>query len=124
MPRKSRKLILATGAWCLRNKRKTMFEKLKQKASAMSASDWHELEEYLDEFFSGFMTCLRHTHPDLREKDYRYCMLLKLGLTNSELAAFYCISMPAVKQRLLRLKKRLSLASGDVAAREYIVSLF
>ena len=90
----------------------------------MSAADWHELEEYLNEFFSDFMTRLRHTHPDLREKDYRYCMLLKLGLTNSDLAAFYSIGMPAVKQRLLRLKKRLSLASGDVAAREYIVSLF
>ena len=100
-----------------------MLEKLKQKASAMSAADWHEMEEYLNEFFSGFMTRLRHKHPDLREKDYRYCMLLKLGQPNSGLAAFYCISMSAVKQRLLRLKKRLSLTSGDVAAREYILKL-
>ena len=49
-----------------------MFEKLKQKASAMSAADCHELEEYLNEFFSGFMTRLRHTHPDLTPMVLRY----------------------------------------------------
>lgn len=86
----------------------------------MSDEDWHELEESLNCTFSNLMASLRHTHPNLREKDFRLCMMLKLGLTNADLAEFYCLSMSGVKQCLLRLKKRLALGRGDGCARDYI----
>lgn len=85
-------------------------------------NDWLEVEIFLNETFSDYVTRFRKTHPDLVETDIRDCMLLKMGLSNPDLSRYYCISLPSVKQRLLRLKNKLSIEENAMSAREYIES--
>lgn len=88
----------------------------------LSDEDWLEVEILLNETFPDFMINLRKLHPNMEEIDYRDCILLKLDLSNSDFARFYSIELPSVKQKLFRLKNKLSLEKGNVSARDYIRS--
>lgn len=86
----------------------------------LSDEDWLEMEMFLNELFSGFMIQLRKSHPQLNEREFRDCMLLKMGLTNQELSRFYNIQLQSMKHRLLKLKTRLEIRNSMFSAREYI----
>lgn len=86
----------------------------------LSEKDWYEIEIYLAEFAPGFMERLRTQHPNLKEKDIRFCMLLKLELNNQELLRFYERGLQAIKQRLLNLKTVLGIEGKNISTREYI----
>lgn len=90
----------------------------------LSEVDWQEMELFLNELFFDFMVHFRKRHPQLNEKEYRNCMLLKMGLTNQELKRFYGIELQSVKQRLLKLKHKLAIDNDLFSAREYIDSFF
>lgn len=92
------------------------------KVNDLKDNDWLEVEIFLNETFSDYVTRFRKIHPDLVETDIRDCMLLKMGLSNPDLSRYYGISLPSVKQRLLRLKNKLSIDENAISAREYIES--
>lgn len=86
----------------------------------LTGDDWVEIEVFLDETHSGFMESFRKSHPDLKEADYRLCMLLKLDLNNQELKRFYGIEQESVKHKLLVLKNKLGISALPVSARDYV----
>lgn len=91
-----------------------------KKARSLTTDDWLDIEAVLNELAPGFMESLKTKHPDLREKDIQFCMLLKLGLNNNELLRFYDRGLQAIKQRLLNLKPVLGIEGKSFSTREYI----
>ena len=89
-------------------------------AVSMTDEDWDELESFLDNVCQGFMSSLRSRHPDLKERNFRLCMLLRLGLSNQELKRFYGIELESVKHKLLMLKRKLGISDLRVSARDYV----
>lgn len=89
-------------------------------AKSLTAQDWQDIEAVLNEIVPGFMESLKKKHPDLREKDIQFCMLLKLGFNNNELLRFYERGLQAIKQRLLNLKPVLGIEGKDFSTRDYI----
>lgn len=87
----------------------------------LDKSVWIELEMALEEIFSGFSSKFRAGHPNLKEDDFHFCMLVKLGLSNAELEHFYFRGAQTIKQRLLNLKPKLGIESSELSAREYIL---
>lgn len=92
------------------------------KIGEWTEEDWIELECFMNRYHRGFMKRLRKKHPSLKENDYQVCMLLKMRWANLALAQFYSISTSSVKQKLSRLKNKLSIADSEISAREYIES--
>lgn len=89
-------------------------------ARCLTASDWLDIEAVLNEIVPGFMESLKEKHPDLKEKDIQFCMLLKLGFNNNDLLRFYERGLQAIKQRLLNLKPVLGIEGKDFSTRDYI----
>jgi hypothetical protein len=88
----------------------------------LSADDWADLELVLDEAYDGFSTRLRNSYPQLTEKEVRFCMLVRLGLTNHELTNVYSISEASMKQRLFDYKARLGLTDPAVSLRRFLTT--
>lgn len=88
----------------------------------LSQDDWLELELFLNESASGFMTEFRECFPWLKEKDFQLCMLLKLDFNNQELTRFYGIMLESVKHKLLMLKSKLGIEKSSFSARDFIKS--
>lgn len=95
----------------------------KKTEETLSNTDWLEIEAYLNELVPGFLPTLRERHPDLKEKDIRFCMLLKLGFKNNDLLRFYERGLQAIKQRLLNLKPTLGIEGKSISTREYICNI-
>ena len=75
-----------------------------------------------DEAYDGFSTRLRNSYPQLTEKEVRFCMLVRLGLTNHELTNVYSISEASMKQRLFDYKARLGLTDPAVSLRRFLTT--
>ena len=58
----------------------------------------------------------------LTEKEVRFCMLVRLGLTNHELTNVYSISEASMKQRLFDYKARLGLTDPAVSLRRFLTT--
>ncbi len=89
----------------------------------MSAADWTELEVYLNTTNDDFVKRLRNAHPDIEEMVLRFCMLLRLGLSNRQMAVVYGIAEKSVKQRAYIYKNKLNVGPDGVSLREYIEKL-
>lgn len=92
--------------------------------SEMSDSDWADIENYVNGMYSDFATKFREAYPDLNEENIRFCLLIKIGMTNTELQEFYSRGMQAIKQRLLNLKPKLGIANMNISAREFLMEKF
>lgn len=122
---KEKQLALMKSYFLLKSHHEKQLHEFKTqlKTADLQEEDWLEVEIFLNDNFSNFVILLRNAYPNLAENDVRDCMLLKIGLTNSEMERFYSISLPSVKQRLLRLKNKLGISEKTISAREYIQSL-
>mgnify|MGYP002623686115 CR=1 FL=1 len=89
----------------------------------MSAADWTELEVYLNTTSDDFVKRLRNAHPDIEEKVLRFCMLLRLKLTNRQMAVVYGIADKSVKQRAYTYKNKLKGVPDGVSLRDYIENM-
>lgn len=122
---KEKQLALMKSFFLLKSDYKKQLDEYKSnlRITDLQEEDWLVIEIFLNENFSNFVTLLRNTYPNLTENEVRDCMLLKIGLTNPEMERFYGITIPSVKQRLLRLKNKLGISEKAISAREYIQSL-
>lgn len=94
--------------------------KSERKIHDLDNDDWLEIELFLNDSAMGFMSSFREEFPNLKKSDYKLCMLLKLGLSNQELARFYGISLESIKHKLFMLKPKLDIDESSFSAREYI----
>ena len=89
----------------------------------MTAAEWTELEVYLNTTSDDFVKRLRNVHPDIDKMVLRFCMLLRLKLTNRQMAVVYGIAEKSVKQRAYTYKNKLKGVPHGVSLRDYIEKL-
>ena len=87
---------------------------------AIDDRDWSEIQAYLNACDNSFVTRFKEQYPTLSEEDFHLCLLLRYGLTNSDLERVYFISPQAIKTKQRLLKNKLSIGNKDVSLRQSI----
>lgn len=82
--------------------------------------DWRDIEIFLENSECGVVSRLRAEFPELREKDVRLMMLLRVKMPQKSIAEYYGISEKAVKQKLFLYKEKVRIKDENMSLREYI----
>jgi len=99
------------------------FEKLLNSV-LLTENDWSDFKKVFDKLHYGFLPILKMKHPDLTEGEKRLAVLIKLRLSNKEMARMLGISPNSIVKSRYRLKKKLLAADGgDISLEEYIKNL-
>lgn len=99
---------------------------MKKKETArvvISDEDWEEIEAFLESSENMFVTRLRKMYPHLAKKELRLMMLLRLKISQKDLASIYNVSEKAIKQRLYLYKDKVGIVGQEYSLRGYIESL-
>ena len=88
----------------------------------LAPKDWEEISSFLEVVSDGFPGRLRTSFPDLREKDYQFCMLVRLGFSGKDLADIYGIAETSLKQKLVDYKQRLDIPDKSVSFKQFIAN--
>jgi tetratricopeptide (TPR) repeat protein len=78
-----------------------------------SKKDWESFKTYFEETNKSFVDNLIRYNPNLTNNDFRLAALIKLGMTNKEIASIFNISSQSVKNGLYRLKKKMQIADSE-----------
>ena len=70
----------------------------------LSDADWTVIFGHADAIFDGFTQRLREAYPVLNEEDIRYCCMVKMQLSHSEIARIVCLEKDSVKKRIRRIR--------------------
>jgi ligand-binding sensor domain-containing protein/DNA-binding CsgD family transcriptional regulator len=80
----------------------------------LSSEDyWEQFQLNFDQVHQQFSQLLHLRYPQLSTNEVRLCCLLRLNMTNKEIAAIQSISLSAVEKSKYRLKKKLALNKED-----------
>ena len=89
----------------------------------MSDEDWKTIFTHADAVFDkeyrfdaadNFTVRLRGQFPALNEEDIRYCCMVRMHLSQAEIASVVCLEKDSVKKRLKRIRtKKLASAKGS-----------
>lgn len=93
----------------------TFLNKIKTKHTYLKDEQWPQIKEELNRIFDGYTHRLLKQAPSLSESELRLACLIKLKMSNSEIAEVQGISPSSVGKTKMRLKDRLahSVASFD-----------
>ncbi len=96
-------------------KRKREIRRLVRKIdSELDSEDyWEQFQLSFDQVHQQFSHKLHEHHPQLSPNDIRLCCLLRISMTNREIASIQNISLGAVEKSKYRLKKKLGLDKED-----------
>lgn len=83
-------------------------EKLLQ-AHIMTDGSWNDFKKLFIKVHPGFFVNLGKSHPHLSATDIRMLALIKLGLTNNEMANMLGITVEGIKKAKQRLRKKLDI---------------
>jgi DNA-binding CsgD family transcriptional regulator len=78
-------------------------------AHIMTDDNWQDFKKLFSKVYPGFFINLSKNHPQLSPADTRLLTLLKLGLTNSEMANMLGITIEGIQKAKQRLRKKLDL---------------
>ncbi|MBO7067628.1 MAG: hypothetical protein J6W52_02965 [Bacteroidaceae bacterium] len=82
--------------------------------------DWDEIQDFLEATSDNFVTRITDSYPNLREKDYQFCMLVRLGFSQKDLANIYSIEESSIKQKMVYYKKRFNVTAECLSFRQFI----
>lgn len=82
-------------------------------ASILTDDDWKNFKKQFESVYEGFFAKLKVQYPDFSTGDIRLAAILKLKLTQDEIAHMMGISPDSVKKAKSRLKKRIPLSDED-----------
>lgn len=91
------------------------------KKCRMSDEDWKTIYTHADAVFDNFTVRLRQRFPSLNEEDIRYCCMVRMHLSQAEIAGVVCLEKDSVKKRLKRIRTE-KLASAKGATLEDVLS--
>lgn len=83
--------------------------KLSENARRLSEEDWKYLLRTIDTLYDNFTVRIQKAYPHLTAEIVRFCVLMKIKLTNQELMNVLSLSKDAIYKRKSRLKKELLL---------------
>ena len=86
----------------------------------LAPEDWREISAFLDATGDGFLQRLKKAYPKLRDKDYQFCMLVRLGFSNKSLANIYGIAEVSLKQKLVTYKQRLDIPDKSISFKQFL----
>jgi tetratricopeptide (TPR) repeat protein len=78
-----------------------------KKMKILTEEDWREFKDSFSKAFPGWVLNIKSKNPHLTAGDLRTYMLIKLDLSNSEIAAVLGISSESAKKNRYRLKRKL-----------------
>ena len=84
------------------------------------SEDWAEMHAFLEACDNSFVTRFKEKHPDISEKDFRLCLLLRYGFTNPDLELFYSSRTQVIKNKQNLLRKKLGIVDKELSLRQYI----
>ncbi|HEX6915612.1 MAG TPA: 7TM diverse intracellular signaling domain-containing protein [Chitinophagaceae bacterium] len=84
----------------------------------LTDEDWRAFRQLFDKVHSGYIYRIREKYTGLTESDVRLLTLMKLRLTQQEMANMLGVSQDAVRKAKQRLKKKL-----NMPAEEYLEDL-
>ena len=83
--------------------------------------EWTELQAYLEACDDSFVTRFKKQFADISKEDYRLCLLLRCGFTNSDLDMVYLNGMQVIKNKQNLAKERLGITGKKLSLRRYIM---
>lgn len=86
----------------------------------ITPEDWEEISAFLNATSDNFVNRLTESYPNLRKKDYQFCMLVRLGFPNKDLANIYGIAETSIKQKMVDYKERLNVQSKGLSFKQFI----
>ena len=89
-----------------------LMQRLRREPKFLGEEDWEKLKAVTDRVYNGFTTRLHEHCPQLSEVYIRYCVLIKLGFTVSQIGILMAVAPSSVSQQKSRIKKRLQQAEG------------
>lgn len=87
---------------------------LKQSPKYQDAVGMYKMREAVDGLYDRFSARLGKQYPELTESDLQICCLIKLRLSNPEIAILLGISSSSVSKRKQRIKDRISQVLGGL----------
>ncbi len=88
----------------------------------LAPKDWKEISAFLDVTSDGFPKRLKEAYPKLQEKDYQFCMLVRLDFSIKNLANIYGIAEVSMKQKLVTYKERLDIPDKSISFKQFIAN--
>lgn len=70
----------------------------------LTDSDWKVIFSHADAVFDNFTLRLQEYYPALNEEDLRFCCMVKMQLSQAEIAEIVCLEKDSVKKRLKRIR--------------------
>jgi DNA-binding CsgD family transcriptional regulator len=93
--------------------------RLLQNSVLLTDEDWKNFTGLFEKVHDGFFNRLKQKLPGLSPAETRFAALIKLQLTNKEMASMLGVGTEAIRQIRSRLKKKLN--SGDEERIEKLV---
>lgn len=91
--------------------------------SELSSEDyWEQFQLNFDQVHQQFSKRILQLHPNLTPNDIRLSCLLRINLSNKEIASIQNVSLGAVEKSKFRLKKKLNLPS-EIDLNSYILNV-
>lgn len=91
-----------------------------KKKILLTDEDWKELKEFMDGAEDLFVSRLTKQYPSLTESDIRLMILLRLKVSQKDLADIYGISEKAIKQKLFLYKSKVEICGAKQSLRDFI----
>lgn len=89
-----------------------LMQRLRKEPKFLDDSEWEKLKAVVDHVYSGFTVRLHECFPLLSEVYIRYCILIKLRFTVSQIAILMAVAPSSVSQQKSRIKKRILQTEG------------
>ena len=91
-----------------------LMQRLRKDPKFLDDSEWEKLKAVVDDVYKDFTVRLHERFPQLSEVYIRYCILIKLRFTVSQIAILMAVAPSSVSQQKSRIKKRLLQTEGFV----------
>ena len=102
------------------NFRKKIEQEANAKHISITQEDWAEISSFLEATGDNFPSRFKKAYPHLRDKDYQFCMLVRLGFTGKYLANIYSIAEVSIKQKMVDYKKKLDIPDKGISFKQFI----
>lgn len=93
------------------------------KCSQFCDKDWDRIRQYINGTQNQFVWKLINKYPTLSREDINFILLMRLNVSNAQIATFYNIQISSLATKRYRLMKKMRLKS-DTPIVEFINNLF
>lgn len=97
---------------------------IKQKLKLILNRDdeWELFMKKFVDVYPGFLQRIKEKYPLLTDKDLDFCALIKLNLSNKEIATLLNISHQSVITKKYRLRKKIDISGEDTSLEEWMTT--